>query len=306
MCRKSNPKREGKIDMAEFAKVGAQQIGFLVLGTILMIVVPLVIAIIWTKKKKERFTTVLVGAATFLLFAVILEKPLQAVLIAPTQMGLADTGISQFINARPILWAFIVGLFPGVFEETGRLVAYKTVLKKRKNRETSISHGIGHGGFEVIFIVGITYATYIAYAVMINTGTFGTVVDQVMTQAPDQADVLMTVASGIASFSFPNLCIGIMERIFAVLFHIGASIIVFYACKDKGRLWLYPLAILIHTAMDFIAGLTTVGVWKLPVWALEGIIAIFGVLTFCGAFFLLYKKDKIEVEQLNAVIADSR
>ena len=277
--------------MTEFAKVGTQQIGLLVLGTVLMIVVPLVIAIIWTKKKKERFTTVLVGAATFLLFAVILEKPLQAVLIAPTQMGLSDTGISQFLNARPVLWAFIVGLFPGVFEETGRLVAYKTVLKKRKNRETSISHGIGHGGFEVMYLMGVTYATYIAYAVMINDGTFGTVVDQVMVQAPGQADSLVTVASGIASFSFANLALSIVERVFAVLFHIGASIIVFYACKDKGRLWLYPLAILIHTAMDFIAGLTTVGVWKLPVWALEGIFAIFGVLTFCGAFFLLYKKD---------------
>ncbi len=278
--------------MTEFAKVGSMQITLLVLGTVLMIVSPLVIAIIWTKKKKERFTTVLVGAATFLLFAVILEKPLQAVLIAPTQMGLADTGISQFLNARPVLWAFIVGLFPGVFEETGRLVAYKTVLKKRKNRETSISHGIGHGGFEVIFLMGVTYATYIAYAVMINTGTFGTVVDQVMAQAPDQADSLMTIASGIASFSFANLALSIVERVFAVLFHIGASIIVFYACKDKGRFWLYPLAIFLHTAMDFIAGLTLAGVWNPPVWVLEGIVGLFGVLTFCGAFFLLYKKDE--------------
>jgi len=291
MYRKSNPKREEKIDMTEFSEIGSAQIGLLVLGTILMIVVPIVIAIIWMKKKKERFTTVLVGAATFLLFAVVLEKPLQAVLIAPTQMGLADTGISQFLNARPVLWAFIVGLFPGVFEETGRLVAYKTVLKKRKNRETAISHGIGHGGFEVMCLMGVAYATYIAYAIMINAGTFGTIVDQVMAQAPDEADSLVTVASGIASFSFANLALSIVERVFAVLFHIGASIIVFYASKDKGRLWLYPLAILIHTAMDFIAGLTTVGVWKLPVWALEGIFAIFGVLTFCGAFFLLYKKD---------------
>lgn len=277
--------------MTEFAKVGSAQIGLLVLGAILMIAVPLMIAIIWTKKKKERFTTVLVGAATFLLFAAILEKPLQALLIAPTQMGLADTEISQFLNARPILWAFIVGLFPGVFEETGRLVAYKTVLKKRKNRETSISHGIGHGCFEVIFIMGVAYVTYIAYAIMINTGTFGTVVDQVMSQNPDQAEALKAVASGIASFPFVNLVLGIVERIFAVLFHIGASIIVFYACKDKSRFWLYPLAILLHTAMDFVAGLTSAGVWNPSVWALEGINAIFGVLTFCGAFFLLYKKD---------------
>ena len=277
--------------MTEFAKVGSALIGLLVLGAILMIAVPLMIAIIWTKKKKERFTTVLVGAATFLLFAAILEKPLQALLIAPTQMGLADTGISQFLNARPILWALIVGLFPGVFEETGRLVAYKTVLKKRKNRETSISHGIGHGCFEVIFIMGVTYVTYIAYAIMINTGTFGTVVDQVMSQDPDQAEALKAVASGIASFPFVNLVLGIVERIFAVLFHIGASIIVFYACKDKSRFWLYPLAILLHTAMDFVAGLTSAGVWNPSVWALEGMNAIFGVLTFCGAFFLLYKKD---------------
>ena len=277
--------------MTEFAKVGAQQIGLLALGTVLMIAVPLVVSIIWTKKKKERFTTVLAGAATFLLFAVVLEKPVQAVLIAPTQIGLADTGISQFLNARPVLWAFIAGLFPGIFEETGRLVAYKTVLKKRKNRETSISHGIGHGGFEVIFIMGVTYATYIAYAVMINTGTFGTVVDQAMTQAPDQADVLITAASGIASFSFANLALSIAERVFAVLFHIGASIIVYYACKNKGRFWLYPFAILLHTAMDFISVLITAGVWKLPVLVFEGILAIFGLLTFCGAFFLLYKKD---------------
>ena len=85
--------------MTEFAKVGSAQIGLLVLGAILMFAVPLSIAIIWTKKKRERFTTVLVGAATFFLFAVIMEKPLQALLIAPAQIGLTDTGISQFINA---------------------------------------------------------------------------------------------------------------------------------------------------------------------------------------------------------------
>jgi hypothetical protein len=43
--------------------------------------------------------------------------------------------------------------------------------------------------------------------------------------------------------------------------------------------------------MDFVAGLTSAGVWNPSVWVLEGINAIFGVLTFCGAFFLLYKKD---------------
>lgn len=63
----------------------------------------------------------------------------------------------RFIYDRPLLWAFVVGLFPGVFEEMGRLVAFKTVLRKRKNKETAISHGIGHGGFEVMLLLGLTF-----------------------------------------------------------------------------------------------------------------------------------------------------
>ena len=39
----------------------------------------------------------------------------------------------------------------------------------------------------------------------------------------------------------------------------------------------FPLAILLHTAMDFIVGLTSAGVWNLPVWSVEGVLAIFGV-----------------------------
>lgn len=198
-----------------------------------MIVTPPVIAVIWTKKKKEKFTTILIGAATFLLFALILEKPIQNVLIFPSQMGLTDHAVSRFINARPILWAFAVGLFPGVFEETGRLVAYKTVLKKRKNRETSISYGIGHGGFEVMFIVGVTYVTYIAYAFMIQTGTFQIVVDQVKAQAPEQVEAVYALADQLAAFSFADLGVAVAERIFAVMFHVGASMLVFYASRDK-------------------------------------------------------------------------
>ena len=76
-----------------------------------------------------------------------LEKPIQNVLAFPTAMGLSDHAVSRFLNANPVLLALVAGLFPGLFEETGRLVAFKTVLKKRKNRETSISYGTGTGGY---------------------------------------------------------------------------------------------------------------------------------------------------------------
>ena len=275
----------------EFAKVGGAQIGLMVLGLIIFLFVPVIIAIVWTVKKKERFTTVLIGAATFIVFALILEKSIQNVLIFPAQMGLPEHAAAKFINARPVLWALFVGLFPGVFEETGRLVAFKTVLRKRKNRETGISHGIGHGGIEVMFILGMTYITNIAYAVMINTGTYGNLIAQVAAQAPEQVEQGYTVAAQLAAFSAGDLAIGVVERTFAFMFHTGASILVFYACKDKKKFWLYPLAILLHTLMDSIAGLNMAGVINLSPVILEIIIAIFGIAVFFGAYFLLYKKD---------------
>ncbi len=276
----------------EIAKVGNAQMGLMVLGVLIFLFVPVIIAIIWTVKKKERFTTVLIGAATFLLFAIILEKPLQNILVFPGQMGLPEHAAAKFINARPVLWALIVGLFPGVFEETGRLVAFKTVLRNRKNRETGISHGIGHGGFEVMFVLGVTYITNISYAVMINTGAFGNLIAQMAAQAPDQVEQGYAVAAQLAAFSVGDLALGVLERIFAVMFHIGASMLVFYACKDKKKFWLYPVAILIHTAMDGIMGLNMAGVIELTPVMTEIIVAVIGFAVFFGAYFLLYRKDK--------------
>ena len=276
----------------EFAEVGPQSLAALGVGAALAIVLPLALAVIWKVRKRERFSTMLVGAATFLLFALILEKPIQNVLLFPTMMGLPEHAASRFINARPVLLAFLTGLFPGVFEETGRLVAYRTVLKKRKNRETSISHGIGHGGFEVMYVLGVTFITYLSYAMSINAGTFGSLVDQVAAAAPGQADTLKALAGQLSGFTFAGLAAALAERVFAVLFHIGASMLVFYACRDRKRSWLYLLAVLLHTAMDFVAGLSMFKVISLSTAALEGIIAAVGILTFFGAYFLLYKRDE--------------
>ena len=110
----------------EFAKVGTQAIAALGLGAALGILLPLGIALFWVMKKKESFKTVIVGAAIFLVFVTILEKPIQAMVIT------GDHPVSTFLNAHPVWWALVVGLFPGVFEETGRLFAFKTILKKRK------------------------------------------------------------------------------------------------------------------------------------------------------------------------------
>lgn len=41
------------------------------------------------------------------------------------------------------------------------------------------------------------------------------------------------IAGTLTSYSFGTLAAGVIDRVFAVLYHTGASILVFYACRDK-------------------------------------------------------------------------
>ena len=269
----------------DYGTVSNQTFVLLGIGALLFLVVPVVISIIWKKKKNEPFTTVLIGAATFLLFVTV-EKIIQSFFVSDAN------ALGTFINARPVLWAFTVGFFPGIFEETGRLVAFKTLLKKRKQRETSISYGLGHGGIaEVSVLMTYSMITYMIYAAMINSGEIKTIVDQVKELAPSQLSQVESIIKQLTDFSALSLLPMIIERVFAVMFHVGASILVFYACKDKKKFWLYPLAIVIHGLIDMYGGLMLAEVISIPNWVFEAVFAITSSLIFFGAYFLLYRKD---------------
>ena len=274
----------------EITKIGTETFVLLSIGLVLSVLFPLAVALIWKFKKKEPFSTILIGAATFLLFALILEKPILILVISK------NYSLGLFLSSHPILLAFVLGLFPGIFEETGRLLAFKTLLKNRKNKETAISYGIGHGCFEAIAILGMTYISYISYACMINSGAFVNIINQVAEKAPDQVGAYYNLADQIAKTSIFLVGASIIERVLAILLQIGLSILVFYACKDKKKFWLFPLAIILHTLTDFTAGLNYVKVTNFSILELEVIAAVSATITFCSAYFLLYKKDSDEKE----------
>ena len=169
--------------MSEYAEFITSQISLLILGMIFSIILPVMLAAIWMKKKNEDLTAILIGAAAFLIFRVILADPIRSILVYPSEAGLSEHAVSRFINEEPVLWAFVIALLPGLFGETGRFAAFKTVLKNRKNRETAISFGIGYGGFEIMFVLGLSFLMILASTVMYNTGVLSNIVIQMMGQA---------------------------------------------------------------------------------------------------------------------------
>ena len=253
-------------------------IGIMIAGGILL---PVAVCIWWLLTQKEKITTVLIGAATWFVFAIILESLPKLLFFNPS------TSLGKTVMENAVLYTVIGALLAGIFEETGRLVAFKTVLRKRTNKETGISHGIGHGGFEAMFLMAVSGIQYIAYAAMINAGTFQTVIDQAVATGADVSS-LEALPTQIMAITPMSAALSIVERVFAMLLHVGLSILVFYAVR-RSKTGYYLLAILLHALFDVPAALYQTGVLNL--YVVEAMIAVYAIVFFVIVYRVLYKRD---------------
>jgi len=242
------------------------------------LILPTVLCIWWLKTRHEKFTSVLTGAMTFLIFALVLESIVHSIVF------MVFPGIKDNVVAYMLYGA----LMAGVFEETGRFLAYKLVLKKRTNRETAISYGIGHGGFEAVYILAATGINNFVYAGIINAGQFPALLDQLKAAGQDTSPI-ESLPEQLAAFGIADIGLPILERVFAVMFHIALSILVFYAVKN-GKIWMYFLAVILHALLDAPAALYQQGV--IGIAATEVCLALFSIVTFVIIYVFLYKRDK--------------
>lgn len=236
-------------------------------------IIPLLLLVYFKRRKGAEVLPFFVGCAVFVLFALVIEGALNY-LFSTTETG-------KKVLANVWTYALYGGLMAGVFEETGRFIAFKTVLRKRlENDANALSYGAGHGGIEAIITVSVTYFTYIVFAVMINSG-MGSLLTQSL--PAEQAEAMKTVFDQLAEQPWWYYLAAILERSIAIIGHICLSVLVWFAAKKRGKFLLFPLAILLHAAMDFIV-VVAAKYFELPVLAVEGVLAAFAVLLVILAF----------------------
>ena len=208
---------------------------------VLGIAVPVCLAVWLMRKYRARLSTILIGAGTFIVFALVLESIMhQLVLKGPN---------GPAIMGNTLLFAVYGGLAAGVFEETGRFLSMKFLLKKEPSTALpGIAYGIGHGGAEMLIIFGITMISNFVVSALINAGLsgilFAKVPEDAAAQLQAQLNQLQTVGAG-------TLLIGLWERISALVLHLGLSMLVWVAVRKGGKwLWLFPAAVALHAIVD--------------------------------------------------------
>ncbi len=201
------------------------------------------------KKKGADILPFFVGCAVMLVFALIIEAAIHQVIF--------KTNVGQTILNSTVLSAVYGGLMAGLFEETGRLLAFKTVLKKYHAKNiNALMYGAGHGGFEAIAILGMTMIGNISMAFMINSeGMTG-----VLASTPGATEALQAQMETLVAVPAYMFLISVVERISAIILHIALSVLVWFGVKEN-KIGLYFMAILFHALVDGVASaLSMVGI----------------------------------------------
>lgn len=271
--------------MSEFENIviGKSSIPSLIITVVLMIAIPVVFFLFWRGKHKQRtgIRYLLAGAVGFLVSARVLELGVHYFCI------ISENPVSRFINGNTAAFVLYGITMAGVFEECGRHIILKYIMKKDRTRENAVLYGIGHGGIEILAVLLPTMITYLAVAVLFSSGNTESALRALKITEQTAAAALPSVQAA-ASFDYGMMAMNVMERLFAMFAHIGLTVIVFYGVVNAKKLCL-PAAILLHMLMDTFPALYQRGV--VPLWSVEVWVALCTVVIGWIAV-QLYRKMK--------------
>ena len=240
--------------MTEFENIviGKSSIPSLIVTVIAMIAIPLIFLICWRGKHKGRtkISWLIAGAAGFLVSARVLELGIHYFCI------IADNPVSRFITGNTAAFVLYGIIMAGVFEDN------------------AVLYGIGHGGIEILAVILPAIITYLAVAVLFSSGDRENALKTLNITEETAAAALPSVLAA-ASFDYALMAMNVLERLFAMFFHIGLTVIVYYGVINAKWICL-PAAIALHMLMDTFPALYQRGV--LPLWSVEVWAAVWTVI----------------------------
>lgn len=249
----------------------------MVFSIILSVLVPVILIVYLRRKFKFSLKPVFVGILTWIVFSQVLEKLLHVYVLT-----LNPYTINLTKNA--FVYALYGGLAAGVFEEVGRFLMMKFMMKKHHQWKDGIAFGLGHGAIEALLIGGVTTLISLTLALTLNSGSLPpanpAMPPEVLTQLTNQLTQTSPFVFAIAG----------VERLLAIVAHVFFSLLVLYGVVSRHTRYLI-YAILAHALMDFLPALYQKQV--VSIWVAELSILVFA--SFASIFILRFKKQYEEL-----------
>ncbi len=247
---------------------------FIVLDILLGLAVPIALFVYLRRRFRLSALPFFIGCAVMLIFAFGLEQGLHA-LVMNSVFG---------FRLQTDIWllALYGGLAAGLFEEGGRYLAMRFLLRKQHDDpHNALLYGAGHGGFEMMAILVLTMVSnLVLYVILKSPGAAETML-AAMPEAGQQS--LQTAFAALAGTSPWLFLLSLLERLAALAAQLSLSVLVWFAVTRPGRGWLFFLAVGLHLFLD--AAVAVLNGLGLPPLLLELVVCL-----IAAAYVLLARR----------------
>ncbi len=190
-------------------------------------------------------------------------------LLAPLVRFAPDSLAAFWVNI------LVLSLTAGIFEETARWVMLQRFATAARGWRNAVMFGAGHGGIEAILLVG---GSTIFNIVLLQLD------DSLMAQTQSVQERVMMGAQLDALYGLEwwDTALVVWERVAAVIFHIGAAVLVMQTVLTGRRIW-WVVAVVGHALFNFavLAALQFGGaVWAELVGTLFALAAVYMIVRF--------------------------
>ena len=257
----------------------------MIISFVLAFAIPGALAMYLYKKYRCSFKPLLVGALTWIVFARILEGIVHQIVLgssfgAPVQNNL-------------LYYALYGGAMAAIFEEFGRLIVMKTALRNEfDNDKNALMYGAGHGGIEMIILLGLPMITNLMYSSQINKHQLEPIMEAIKLVPEEQGIAVLQTLTSLTDTASGLFLLGIVERIPALALHLAMSALVWKAVKTQKNGY-FILSLAVHFAADFVTAIVAGTLTN--VVAIEAVIIGVCLILTVAVFLLLKYKDKEEL-----------
>ena len=219
----------------------------MVMTLLVCTVAPILALIIYAVKNKGKgvWLAWFIGAAGFFVMQIVIRTPILSILSV-------SEGFVKFANDYYVVYILILAFTAALFEVVARFVG-AIILKKKQCYEVAVGAGLGHGGIEAMFLIGMTYVNNLLYSVMINTGVFDAMIESTAQTGVD-VTALWDMKKTLIETAPSMFLLAGYERILTMILHVAMTVLVFYFVDKKKSVIGVALCLLIHTVIDFVPG----------------------------------------------------
>ncbi len=215
------------------------------IALVMTTIIPIGIMILYCIRHRGEsvWLAALLGAAGFFVPQMLIRIPILNVLSM-------SEWFMTFAENHYLIYAISLAATAGLFELVGRFGTAKILDRKGITLHKAMAAGLAHGCIEAVVVVGLQYINNILYAVMINTGTFDSMMQQAAAQAGVDIAQFDALKDSLINTAAPLYLLGIWERAMTVILHLFLSMLVCYFVMKKRPLIGILLCLAIHTLVD--------------------------------------------------------